>query len=139
MLAGSETELVEQCNPQARLAVVDAARCVERDQRVVIDMARIGIRCHPIIAHAYWAFELPGSGSDELLARDRRERIDDSARLNVSRKAQLLSVAAARHLHRYRHSGPSRAGAPSIAGSNRMRSYTRRKLPTVCGRIGDTR
>ena len=48
LLADPDAELIEEIGPQARLAIVDSTSFIERDQHVVIDVARVIILCGPI-------------------------------------------------------------------------------------------
>src|SRR5262249_50602240 len=75
-----EAELIVEEGPEARLPIVEMVRLVERDQRVMIDMARIGILRRPILPQAHRAADLPRPPPDEALARHAGKRLDDAAR-----------------------------------------------------------
>ena len=44
MLVRRELQIVQEQRPEARLAVVEAARLVEGKQYIMMDMARVGIK-----------------------------------------------------------------------------------------------
>jgi hypothetical protein len=47
-ISGSDAEVVEEIGPKTGLAVVDALGLVEHDERVVVDMPRIGVLRRPV-------------------------------------------------------------------------------------------
>src|SRR5947207_2409658 len=99
VFARSDAQLVEKSNPKAGPTVVDATFGVERYERVVIDITRIGIGRSPIATHAHRALDLPRPGSNKALAGHRREGVNDRALLDMSREAQFFGVAAAGRFH----------------------------------------
>src|SRR4051794_18217039 len=94
LVIGSGTELIEEESPETRLPIIEVACLIERDQHIVIDVVRIGIRCRPILGHVHWAFDSPRARTDELLAWHPRKGSDDCARRHSGRKAQFLGIPA---------------------------------------------
>src|SRR5207245_2701200 len=70
---GLEVELIIQVGPQARLAVVEPADWVNRDQDVMVEVVRPGIVGGPIFRQAHRTEDAPRSRPHEMLPRHRCE------------------------------------------------------------------
>src|SRR5215472_1552356 len=103
MGAIAQIETVIHASPEARLPVIEPPFLVDRDQHVVIEMARIGILGRPIFPERHRAENTPWSRSEKALSRHRRKRIDDRARSQPSGKAQFFRVAAPSLFDQIRH------------------------------------
>lgn len=97
MVTPAEIKLViEEC-PQARLAIVQSARFVDRDQHVVAQVTRVGILCCPVVPQIPGAQQAPWPGSGEMLPRYAGECIDDRRRSYARDMPQFLGEPAARN------------------------------------------
>ena len=96
VLTRGEIKLVIQERPKARLAVVQPARLVDRDQHVVVEVARIGIFRGPVVPQVPWAQQAPRTRSGEVFARHGREGAHDRWRSHARHMPQLLGEPAPR-------------------------------------------
>src|SRR5258707_10911844 len=90
--AAGQLELIIQTGPKAGLAIIETTLLVDRNQHVLVDVARIGILGRPVFGGGHRAEDAPRPWSEKALPRHGREGIDDSARADLCRKAQLLGV-----------------------------------------------
>lgn len=91
-LAGRHVELVEQAGPKARLAIVDPARLIEHDQRVMVNSPRICTLCRPVLGKVHRTFDPPWPRSNEALAWDIGKGVDHRLRAEVGGEAQLFCM-----------------------------------------------
>jgi len=101
-LAGLDVEVIEYDGPEAGLAVVDAFRLVEGDERVVIDVLWIGVLSCPV---AIEPKDPPGAGPDEPRAGNGGEGLKQSVGRHAGEDAQILGVNAACGFERGVHRG----------------------------------
>ena len=106
-LAGPQIQLIEQSGPEARLAIVQASCRIDRDEHVVIDPPRIGIRRLIEGSHSLRRNDVPRPWPEKPLARHRREGFDHRfIAPDRGGGAELLGKEAARlgqigTVHRY--------------------------------------
>ena len=74
MVATAQFELVIHTCPKAGLPVVEPPLLVDRDQHVMVEVARIGILRSPILSHCHRAEDAPWPGSEKSLPRHCRNR-----------------------------------------------------------------
>src|ERR1700731_3830502 len=91
--AAGQLELIIQTGPKAGLAIVETTLLVDRDQHVVIDVARIGILGRPVFGGGHRAEDAPRPGPEKALTRHRRKGSDHGARADLGRVAQFLGVS----------------------------------------------
>src|SRR5215475_12461739 len=76
VLARLQVELVIDEGPQARLAVVQSSRLIDRNQHVMIQVRWVGVLRGPIFGPRHRAEQPPRSGTGEMLARHTGESLD---------------------------------------------------------------
>jgi hypothetical protein len=103
IVATAQFELVVHTGPQTGLPVVEPPLLVDRDEHVMVEVARIGVLRRPILAIAIGLRTRHGPHPKEALPRHRREGIDDSARAQLGREPQFLCVVPPGLLDRVTH------------------------------------
>src|SRR4029077_1089141 len=91
-VAGSNSQPVEMISPQRWLAGVESSALVQRDQDVVVEVARIGVGRRPVAVADME--DAPGTRADEALARHGSKRVDHALVAETSDEAQLLGERA---------------------------------------------
>jgi hypothetical protein len=102
MLAPCELHLIQYVRPKRWRTVVDAVRCVQCNENVVIDVPWVGVRRGAVAVSAAVAVDLPRPGTEEPLTRHSRKRADHSLRIDRPGEAQLFGVPGA---HLLEHDG----------------------------------
>jgi hypothetical protein len=98
MLARCELHLIEYVSPKRWRTVVDAARSVQCNKDVVIDVPRVGVRRSAVAAPAAVAVDLPRPCTEKPLTRHSREGANHGIRIDRPGEAQFLGVPGAQLL-----------------------------------------
>ena len=85
--AMAQLELVIHTRPKTGLPVVEPPFLVDRDQHIMVEVARIGVLGRPIFAHCHRAEDAPRPRPAETFPRHRREGIDNGTRPQPRGKA----------------------------------------------------
>lgn len=102
MASDREVEEVKKFRPQAWLTIINASLLVECDQRVVINVPRVGIYCRPIVRYPHWTLDAPRPRPNKAFPRYCRKGIENRLGCDVDSEPQFFRVQSPRCLYRNR-------------------------------------